>query len=76
MTLQLPVLVQTPAHSNLGGALSYESDTAHPPGTLVRVPLGQREILGIVWDTLEEAPALDPVFVCAASQRHWTVWHH
>lgn len=60
MTLQLPVLVQTPAHSNLGGALSYESDTAHPPGTLVRVPLGQREILGIVWDTLEEAPALDP----------------
>ena len=60
MTLQLPVLVQTPAHSNLGGALSYESDTAHPPGTLVRVPLGQREMLGIVWDSLEEAPALDP----------------
>ena len=60
MTLQLPVLVQTPAHSNLGGALSYESDNAYPPGTLVRVPLGQREMLGIVWDALDETPALDP----------------
>ena len=59
MTLQLPVLVQTPAHSMIGGALSYESDAIYPPGTLVRVPLGQRDMLGIVWDASPQAPPLD-----------------
>lgn len=60
MTLQLPVMVQTPAHSNLGMALRYESDSAYPAGTLVRVPLGQREMLGIVWDEEQARPSLDP----------------
>ena len=50
MTHWLCVLVQTPAHANLGTGLSYQSDVAHPPGTLVRVPLGKREMLGVVWD--------------------------
>jgi len=50
MKLRLEVAVQTPAHSALGDTLSYESDMAHPPGTLVRVPLGSREVLGVVWN--------------------------
>ena len=45
------VAVQTPAHSAVGDLLSYRSDEALPPGTLVRVPLGKRELLGVVWDT-------------------------
>ena len=44
------VAVQTPAHSAVGDLLSYRSDEALPPGTLVRVPLGKRELLGVVWD--------------------------
>lgn len=48
MTAVLSVLVQTPAHSGLGGALHYEHTHALPTGTLVRVPLGNRETLGVV----------------------------
>ena len=50
MTHWLCVLVQTPAHATLGSVLSYRSESALPPGTLVRVPLGKRETLGVVWD--------------------------
>ncbi len=46
----LCVLVQTPAHSALGPVLTYRSPQALPPGTLVRVPLGKRETLGLVWE--------------------------
>ncbi|MFO6420363.1 primosomal protein N' [Hylemonella sp. W303a] len=61
----LPILVPTPAHSKIhlaGGMLSWLSEQALPPGTLVRVPLGKREVLGIVWDRSAEAldtPAVD-----------------
>ena len=44
------VAVQTPAHSAVGDLLSYRSDKELTPGTLVRVPLGKREMLGVVWD--------------------------
>jgi len=50
MSPQISVMVHTPAHSGIGGALTYESDIAHAPGTLVRVPLGSRTLLGVVWD--------------------------
>jgi primosomal protein N' (replication factor Y) len=50
MTYWLSVLVQTPAHSQLAGPLSYRSELELPAGTLLRVPLGQRDMLGIVWD--------------------------
>ena len=53
MTHCLSVLVHTPAHSQLAGALSYRSALDLPAGTLVRVPLGKREILGVVWDRSE-----------------------
>lgn len=29
---------------------TYETPTPLPPGTLVRVPLGRREVVGVVWD--------------------------
>ena len=51
MPHQISVMVHTPAHSGLGGALTYLSEQALPAGSLVRVPLGQRELLGVVWDT-------------------------
>ncbi|OYU74536.1 MAG: primosomal protein N', partial [Burkholderiales bacterium PBB5] len=43
------VAVDAPQHSGLPGALDYLSDLPLPPGTLVQVPLGKRELLGIVW---------------------------
>jgi len=49
MQQHLSVMVATPAHSRLIGPLLYESEQLLPPGTLVRVPLGQRETLGLVW---------------------------
>ena len=42
--------MHTPAYSQMASALSYLSSEVPPPGTLVRVPLGQRELLGVVWD--------------------------
>ena len=50
------VAVHTPAHSALGDLLSYASAQPLLPGTLVRVPLGQREVLGVVWSGTAEAP--------------------
>jgi primosomal protein N' (replication factor Y) (superfamily II helicase) len=43
------VVVATPVHSGLGQALTYRSEQLLAAGCLVRVPLGQRELLGIVW---------------------------
>ncbi len=51
------IAVQTPLHSNVGGLLSYTHGQALPPGTLVRVPLGQRELLGVVWASVPAAHA-------------------
>src|SRR6478735_5803995 len=45
----LSVAVETPRHAGLEGALSYASQRPLTPGTLVRVPLGRREVAGIVW---------------------------
>jgi primosomal protein N' (replication factor Y) len=60
MSALLHVVVPTPAHSTLGEALSYRSELPLAPGTLVRVPLGRREVCGVVWDapagTDEAAP--------------------
>ena len=50
MSVWLPVLVHTPAHAQLGPVLTYRHTLALAPGTLVRVPLGARETLGLVWD--------------------------
>jgi primosomal protein N' (replication factor Y) len=60
MSVQLSVLVHTPAHSQLAGPLTYQSELPLAPGTLVRVPLGQRETLGVVWNTQLGADAPHP----------------
>jgi len=43
------VLVHTPAHARMEPVLTYRHTAPLPQGTLVRVPLGKRETLGIVW---------------------------
>ena len=46
---RIEVAVHTPAHAALGDLLSYASPVTMTAGTLVRVPLGRREVLGVVW---------------------------
>ncbi|RYX88250.1 MAG: primosomal protein N' [Comamonadaceae bacterium] len=58
MSHNLAVIVPTPAHSSVSGPLSYRSELPLAPGTLVRVPLGKREILGLVWEAPDD-PAGD-----------------
>jgi primosomal protein N' (replication factor Y) len=53
MDHRLCVVVATPAHSGIRGPLSYRSESALAPGSLVRVPLGKREVLGVVWEPIE-----------------------
>lgn len=43
------VAVDAPQHSGLNGPLDYASEQALASGSLVRVPLGKRELLGVVW---------------------------
>ena len=49
----LTVVVPMPAHGALDARLSYHHPHALPSGTLVRVPLRRRSVLGVVWP---EAP--------------------
>ena len=61
MTHWLAVAVPTPAHSGVGEPLTYRADAAVPAGSIVRVPLGRREVLGVVWgDAPAPSPALEP----------------
>ena len=55
MTFWLQVVVATPAHALISGLLTYTSQTQLPAGTLVRVPLGNREVLGVVWGQLPDS---------------------
>ena len=52
----IDVAVQTPAHSQVGGLLSYRCPFDVQPGQLVRVPLGKRDVLGVVWAVRDAAP--------------------
>lgn len=55
------VAVDLPAHSRVGGMLSYKGDTA--PGMVVRIPLGKKNVAGIVWDAeLNESNKNDASF--------------
>ncbi len=49
MTAWISVLVHTPAHARMEPVLTYRHTEPLPNGTLVRVPLGKRETLGVVW---------------------------
>ena len=63
MNWHVEVAVQTPAHSALGELLTYASSVPLAAGTLVRVPLGSREVLGVVWGAALPDPqlALKPI---------------
>ena len=62
------VAVDTPQHAGLVEPLDYLAPQRLAPGTLVRVPLGRREVAGIVWD---EAPAqASPEALKAVCQAH------
>ena len=52
------IVVQTPAHSPLAGLLTYQSEQLISVGAFVRVPLGSRELLGVVWQKLGSPPDL------------------
>ncbi|MDL2337873.1 MAG: primosomal protein N' [Pseudomonadota bacterium] len=54
-TTHLRVAVDTPQHTALREPLAYLGDPSIAPGTLVRVPLGRREVTGIVWPDHAEA---------------------
>ena len=62
MSAWLAVLVHTPAHASMGPVLTYRHHEVLAAGTLVRVPLGARETLGVVWaPTDDEASGeIDP----------------
>ncbi len=55
--LILQVAVDAPRHAALGSVLDYTSEQPLAPGTLVSVPLGRRQSLGIVWDGDNSPPA-------------------
>ena len=58
MSCWLSIVVAAPAHSAIAGALTYHSPCPLAPGTLVRVPLGRREVLGVVWQVLPDSGSL------------------
>jgi primosomal protein N' (replication factor Y) len=58
MSHRIAVALETPRHAALAACLSYRSEQPLAPGTLLRVPLGRREVPGLVWDDPGDAPAL------------------
>ena len=51
------VVVDAPQHSGITGALDYLSERLLAPGTLVQVPLGRRELTGMVWPGISDPVA-------------------
>jgi primosomal protein N' (replication factor Y) len=52
---RVAVAVDAPQHAGLEALLHYESERPLACGTLVRVPLGRREVTGLVWATVAVA---------------------
>ena len=48
--MRVAVAIDAPQYAGMSSLLTYESEHALAPGTLVRVPLGRREVTGLVWD--------------------------
>ena len=55
--VRVRVAVDAPRHSRIADALDYASEEALACGTLVRVPLGRREVPGLVWSPGDAAAA-------------------
>jgi len=47
---RVAVAIDAPQYAGMRSLLTYESEQTPAPGTLVRVPLGTREVTGMVWD--------------------------
>ena len=47
---RVAVAIDAPQYAGLSSLLTYECEQTLAPGTLVRVPLGRREVTGLVWD--------------------------
>ncbi len=60
MSFWVDIAVATPAHSAISGPLTYLSESPLTAGQLVRVPLGRREVLGVVWGLRSDSGGLDP----------------
>ncbi len=52
----MAVAVETPRHTSISGLLDYGSEQRLVPGTLLRVPLGRRDVPGLVWERRADAP--------------------
>jgi primosomal protein N' (replication factor Y) len=63
----LSVAVETPRHTAVGTLLDYHHGQRLPAGTLVQVPLGRREVPGLVWDRPAD-PAPPPASVRPVAQ--------
>ncbi len=74
----IEVAIDAPQHAGLGALLTYESAQPLAPGLLVRVPLGRREVTGLVWACAPapaeaaapdagDAPALRPIVEALAA---------
>ncbi len=58
--MRVRIAVDAPQHSAIAGPLDYTSERMLAYGTLVRVPLGRREVPGLVWpgdDSAASTPA-------------------
>jgi primosomal protein N' (replication factor Y) len=56
---RVQVVVEAPRHAGLSDALDYAHGAALSAGTLVRVPLGRREVAGLVWQVASGGPRPD-----------------
>jgi primosomal protein N' (replication factor Y) len=63
----MAVAVDTPQHAGLANTLDYTCEQSLALGTLVRVPLGKRQVAGIVWERTA-APLTEGVELRATSQ--------
>jgi primosomal protein N' (replication factor Y) len=54
----IDIAVSAPAHGQVGGLLTYASNSDLALGPLVRVPFGKREVLGVVWGVHDAAPKI------------------
>jgi primosomal protein N' (replication factor Y) len=59
--VRIQVAVEAPQHSGLTGPLDYMGPPGLPVGALVRVPLGAREVSGVVWGAADGEPGAESV---------------
>ena len=55
--MRVAIAIDAPQYAGMSSLLTYESEQTLVPGTLARVPLGRREVTGLVWDADFEAIA-------------------